>query len=188
MALTKAQLIGKIYKAFEGVALADGVGLWEGQALDDRLENTAEYERLKAKDERRDWQKIPVVNLYKCSSSISFHDAKGMRFHLGLYLLFALDVFLEEEDDLHEDKNFNLFPPEVRFALTHELNSEYSKNRFSLLGAHQMDAVVCFLQYELDKMNQYFLQFDVKQKQSFDKQYIKLEEAIAHWKVKALVI
>lgn len=84
MALTKTQLIGKIYGAFKDVLLEDGIGLWEGLALDDRLENTPEYEALKAKDERHDWQKIPVLHLYECSSSISFLDAKGMRFHLGL--------------------------------------------------------------------------------------------------------
>jgi len=85
MPLTKAQLFGEIYPAFEYVALEDGVGLWEGLALDDYLQGEA-YEKLKAKDERDDWRKITVRNLYECSSAISFHDAKGMRFHLGLYL------------------------------------------------------------------------------------------------------
>mgnify|MGYP000642763781 CR=1 FL=1 len=149
MPLTKTQLIGEIYRAFEGVTLEEGVGLWEAQALDDRLEGTAEYERLKAKDEREDWQKIPIVRLYECSSSQSFLDAKGMRFHLGLYLLFALDVFMDEEDALHENKDFKLSPPEVFFLLTYNLESEYAKKRFSLLNTQQLECVIDFLEYLL---------------------------------------
>ena len=183
MSLTKTQLIGKIYGAFKDVLLEDGIGLWEGLALDDRLQNTREYEALKAKDERHDWQKIPVVNLYECSSSISFLDAKGMRFHMGLYLLFALEVFLAEEDELHEDENFILFPTEVQFALTYNLESEYSKNRFSLLNSAQINCVVHFLEYELDKMRQYGEAYGVQAGQLLHKEHKKLEEAIAFWKV-----
>ncbi|KPM32525.1 Hypothetical protein I595_943 [Croceitalea dokdonensis DOKDO 023] len=187
MILTKTQLIGKIYKAFEGVVLEDGVGLWEGQALDDRLENTAAYERLRAKDERLDWQKIPIVRLYECSSSISFHDAKGMRFHLPLYLLFALYVFMDEEEELHEDKDFTLWPPEIQFALTHNLESDYSKSRFSLLNTEQIACIVHFLEYTKGERERHCKQYRVKQNHLFNKNHEELKEAIAFWKVKALV-
>lgn len=187
MALTKTQLIGEIYKAFEGVTLEDGVGLWEGLALDDRLEGTKEYERLKAKDERKDWQNISVLCLYKCSTSISFFDAKGMRFHLGLHLLFGLDVFMDEEDRLHQDKSFRLWPPEIEFALTHKLESDYSKKRFSLLSAAQIECVINFLEHLLGEKNCCLQKIDTKQKVSLEAYCKELEEAIALWKIKALV-
>ncbi|WP_430907673.1 DUF6714 family protein [Maribacter sp. 2-571] len=187
MRRTKAQLIGVIYKAFEGVTLEEGIGLWEGYALDERLENTKEYYRLKGKDEREDWQKIPILDLYYCSSSISFLDAKGMRFHLGLYLLFALEVFWEEEEALHENEDFDLSPPEVQFALTYNLESDFSRERFSLLNKAQMKSVVYFLEYALGERKSHFRAHGITQKPSFDKRYKELENAIAFWKVKALV-
>ncbi len=185
--LTKTQLIGKIYAAFTGVTLEDGIGIWEGLALDDRLEHTAAYKRLKSKDERLDWQKIPVIDLYKCSSSISFHDAKGMRFNLGLYLLFALNVFEDEEDKLHKDKNFNLSPPEVMFALKHNLESDYSKNRFSLLNKKQIQCVIHFLEYHLKEQETYFNTYGAKNASKFNKKYIEQEEAVAFWKIQELL-
>lgn len=187
MPLTKAQLIGEIYKAFEGVALEEGVGLWEGLALDDRLEGTTAYEQLKAKDERNDWKKIPILRLYECSSSLSFFDAKGMRFHLGLFLLFALDVFLEEEDELHEDKNFKLSPPEVHFALTHNLESDYSKSRFSVLSKPQIECVVQFLEYLIKAKDAQFEQYGASYAAKLHKDFKELQEAITLWKIKALV-
>ncbi len=185
--MTKTQLIGEIYKAFEGVTLEDGVGLWEGRALDDRIQDMTEYNRLKTKDEREDWQKIPIVDLYKCNSSLSFFDAKGMRFHLGLLLLFDLEVFLAEEDELHEDKTFKHFPPEVRFALTYQLESDYSRDRFSLLNTPQITCVVHFLEYALQEKEQYMQQYAVTPNARFDKHYKELVHAITHWKVKALI-
>lgn len=184
--MTKAQLIGKIYRAFEGVALEDGVGLWEGQALDDYLQGDA-YEVLKAKDERSDWQKISIVTLYKCNSSLSFFDAKGMRFHLGLYLLFALDVFMDEEEELHEDKNFKHSPPEVYFALTYELESDYSKNRFALLSAKQVECVIDFLEYNKVENERHFVKYMIKPKPSSIQKSGELLNAIAFWKGRMLI-
>ena len=187
MALTKTQLIGEIYRAFEGVVLEDGVGLWEGFALDERLERTLRYDELKAKDERQDWQKIPVIRLYECNSSLSFFDPKGMRFHLGLYLLFALDVFMDEEDALHQDKDFNLSSPEVKFALTNNLESDFSKKRFSLLNNQQIQCVVYFLEYILEESQQHFRMYEGKQKSKFDKHNKELTEAITLWKIMAIM-
>lgn len=185
MSLKKTQLIGKIYTAFEGVVLDDGIGLWEGQALDDYLQGEA-YEKLKAKDERLDWQNIQVVRLYECSSSQSFLDAKGMRFHLPFYLLFALDVFMDEEEGLHEDKNFKFSPPEVYFLLTHDLESDYAKKRFSLLNQEQINCIVYFLEYKRSEKDIYFEKYGAKQAYGFNKVYSQLQEAIAFWQGKAL--
>lgn len=94
---------------------------------------------------------------------------------------------MAEEEELHEDENFRLFPTEVQFALTHRLASEYSKNRFSLLNSPQMNCVVYFLEYELDKMRQYGETYGVQPENRINKEQVKLKEAIALWKIKALV-
>ena len=184
MPKTKSQIIREIYRAFENVTLEDGVGLWEGLAQDNYLQGK-EYENLKVKDERLDWQKIPIVDIYKCSSSISFHDAKGMRFHLGLYLLFALDVFLEEEDALYANKNFKLSPPEIQFALVYNLESNYSRKRFSLLNKVQIQCIIHFLELDLNVIDTYEERV-VNKTSNFIKKHAELKAAIAFWKAKAL--
>ena len=178
--MTKAQLIGEIYKAFERVTLEDGVGLWEANALDFQLQGD-EYKKLKAKDERCDWQIIPILWLYECSSSLSFFDPKGVRFHLGLYLLFALDIFMDEEDTFHEDKEFNLSPPELEFALTYKLHSEYSIKRFSLLNNTQIQCVVYFLEYLLSEKKEILDKGKITKSSRLEEYCKEIEDAIAVW-------
>jgi hypothetical protein len=86
----KEQLKAQVRSAFAGVRLAEGVGLREAQGLDDYAseEKCAEY---RASDEKTDWQALRPEDLDRCSSSLSFFDAEGMRFHLPAYLLADLD-------------------------------------------------------------------------------------------------
>jgi len=88
MKCKRENLIIQIIDAFENFTLEDGICIWESRTLDYRIQDLSEYYRLKAKDERDDWRKIPIIDLYKCNSSVSFLDAKGMLFHLGLYVLY----------------------------------------------------------------------------------------------------
>jgi hypothetical protein len=77
--MTKAQLIYHIYKAFDGVTLEDGIGLFEAQGHDDYA--TAEVcARLREKDETQDWKKIPLLHLHQCASSISFFGCQRHAF------------------------------------------------------------------------------------------------------------
>lgn len=79
-------LVAETYKSFSGVALGSGVGLFEANGLDDYAseQKLAEY---RANDEKLDWESIPLESLNKCSSSLSFFDAEGMRFHLPAFLV-----------------------------------------------------------------------------------------------------
>ncbi|WP_350287127.1 DUF6714 family protein [uncultured Croceitalea sp.] len=187
--IDKETLIEQIIDAFAAVKLEDGIGLWEGQALDDHVQNTTEYKRLKDKDERNDWRRIPIADLYKCSSSISFMDAKGIRFHLGLYLLFAMDVFEDEEDRLHKHPNFKFSPPEVVFALDSSLDAEYSIARFSLLTREQITCVVEFLMYRLQELESCAQDSSHGMYQrSYDRQHQSLTSAITIWQEKRVAI
>ncbi|MBV1911379.1 MAG: hypothetical protein KUG78_18955 [Kangiellaceae bacterium] len=92
---TKDQIIGKIQAAFSSVVLGDGIGLFEAQALDNyEPEDTQKKER--EKDEKTNWRSINYSELQSCSSSLSFFDANGMRFHLPAFIIGSIK---EELDD-----------------------------------------------------------------------------------------
>jgi hypothetical protein len=79
------RVLNLVRSAFRDVRLGDGVGLLQGQGLDDYADDRtlADY---RSKDEKHDWSSIPVEDLDRCYSSLSFFDAEGMRFHLPAYL------------------------------------------------------------------------------------------------------
>jgi hypothetical protein len=79
-----------IREAFAGVTLGDGVGLRQGQGLDD-YDDPETVAKLRERDEKDDWSRIPVAELNACHSSLSFFDAAGMRFHLPAFLIAELD-------------------------------------------------------------------------------------------------
>jgi len=123
------ELINIISSAFEGVTLENGIGLDEAQAIDDY--KTLEQRKLqRSNDEKENWQNIPVSELNRCNSSLSFFDSKGMRFHLPAFMI--ADVK-------------NLYNFGMSFCLT-DL-SDYSKAMFSLFTQEQREAVRCFLNY-----------------------------------------
>ncbi len=139
--MTKEELILQIRTAFENVKLEDGVGLWEGQGLDDYADSKTILE-LRKKDERSNWDSIPYEDLVACQSSLSFFDAKGMRFCLPKFLIF--DILADQifkEQGIHS--------PDVLFTLSYKLNEEYQKNRFSLLDNKQIQCIIDYLQYKL---------------------------------------
>ena len=197
--MTKEELIQKIILAFKDLKLEDGIGLWEGQGLDDYA-TPEECKKLREKDEKDNCQQIPVVDLYKCSSSLSFFDAKGMRFHLAPFLLSSLNVFKVEEDQLREnglllkdypapDIVFTL-SSEIVFTLTYDLESEYNIKQFSLLNTAQLQCIIHFLEYKQQEMIEYYQDFYFKEYGTdpsavySDEDYLKLEEAKQIWKKK----
>ncbi len=86
MARSADPVIAEIEAAFSGVVLGDGVGLREGQGLDDYQPREA-LVSIREKDEHLDWRRIPPTELRSCESSLSFFDAEGMRFHLPAFLI-----------------------------------------------------------------------------------------------------
>lgn len=115
-----------IEAAFDGVTLGDGVGLQEGQAIDDYLDASARA-ACRAKDEKEDWRWIATRALNLCHSSLSFFDAEGMRFHLPAFLL----------ADLRGEFDMGMV-----FCLTHRLHDQ---TKFSLLSPEQRGAVRAYL-------------------------------------------
>jgi len=101
--------------------------LLEGQGLDD-YEDAKTCLAYRKKDEKYNWEKIPVESLNQCYSSLSFFDPEGMRFHLPAFLMAQL--------------NGGLGVPPV-FHLVHL--DEWAKSKLVLLSKEQREAVRDFL-------------------------------------------
>lgn len=87
----------RIYAAFDGVQLHDGVGYFEADAIDGYLEkNSPEYNSAREKDTRNDWRTL-VSAFSKAHDELPllFMDAAGLHYYLPIFLLTgtALDLF-----------------------------------------------------------------------------------------------
>ena len=165
--MTKEDLINDIQLAFADVKLEDGIGLWQAQGIDDYA-SKEEIARLRAQDEKNNWMILTYKYLSDCESSLSFFDAKGMRFHLPKFLIFDI---LEEE--IIKEKE--IYAPDVLFTLCYEPEDKYQLTRFSLLNIAQVKCVIHFMNYKLEKMDgenrlDYFL--------------VKLNQALKSWNKK----
>ena len=117
-----------ITEAFSAVRLGDGIGLWQAQGIDDYAD-AAEIARLRARDEKINWQAIPIDDLNYCYSSLSFFDSLGMRFCLPAFLIAELDGTFEHS---------------VIFTLASESLRE---EQFGALSMGQRSAVCAFLRH-----------------------------------------
>jgi len=123
MPLEKQQVIDLIRSAFKGVVLGNGIGLHEGQGLDDYADK-ATCQAYRDKDEKIDWEAIPVEELNRCYSSLSFFDAEGMRFHLPAFMIADLNALLGVDPVYHltqvpevDPTRFSLLSPDQRNAV-----------------------------------------------------------------------
>lgn len=117
-------VLSLVRTAFARVILGEGVGLRQGQGLDDHadMRTLASY---RAQDEKYDWSAISVADLDKCYSSLSFFDPDGMRFHLPAYLVADLEGSLQTAD--------------VLFHLVYA--ADRAASRFDTLSPAQREAV-----------------------------------------------
>ena len=120
-----------IRDAFAGVTLSAGIGLFEAAGLDARA-NDETLAAYRAMDERLDWRALAPANLKGCSSSLSFFDAEGMRFHIPAYLIADLG-------DLDGSDDFGLVYTLTCGTLLHE--------QFAGLNAEQRDVIRAYLQF-----------------------------------------
>jgi hypothetical protein len=137
---TKQEVASHIREAFRGVTLGSGIGLLEGQGLDDH-ENEATCRAYREQDEKHNWERIPIEALNRCHSSLSFFDAEGMRFHLPAFLIAELNGDMDVGAVFH---------------LTHL--DDYARSKLVTLSSEQRKAVREFLlclqdapDYEFDR-------------------------------------
>lgn len=60
-----ARVSALVREAFRGVTLGNGVGLHQGQGIDDYADEST-LASLRARDEKVDWSAIPVAELDRC--------------------------------------------------------------------------------------------------------------------------
>ena len=88
-----------------------------------------------------DWAAIPVEVLNGAATSLTYVDAKGMRFHLPAYLIADL------HGELHQD-------------ICYHLDSPALDSRFSLLSSDQKAAVRHYLELQLEVLPEPNFQFE----------------------------
>ncbi len=139
--MTKQQIINEITTAFQDVKLEDGIGLLEGNGLDDWLSGD-ELQPLRQQDERENWQNIPFEHICGTyESAFSYIDAKGMRFLMPQYLI--ADILSEE---LQTKNTFMTYCPTWRLD---EVDKEYGREQFKLFNKQQIQAVIHYLEYNI---------------------------------------
>lgn len=115
-------------EAFAGVTLGSGIGLLQAQGLDDYADEKT-CAAYREKDEKHDWRAIGLEVLNRYSSSLSFFDEEGMRFHLPAFLVAAIDGT-------------------YRFDLAYNLaHSAFVPDQFALLTPTQRQVVRGYLQF-----------------------------------------
>lgn len=136
-------LCDRVRNAFAGVKLGVGIGLFEGQAIDDY--ETEEVRRQKReKDEKESWRRIEAKHLNACHSSLSFFDSLGMRFHLPAFI--TADLKGEYEMGME-------------FTLTHL--DDHSRKKFGLLNPTQRQVVREYLLFLRDDPDSEFHYADI---------------------------
>ncbi len=131
-------LILQINSAFKGVELDGGIGLSEATAIDDYKDQQFRDE-CKINDEKFHWDQISSSLLNEHYTSLSFFDAKGMRFHLPAFMI----------AEIKGEYRFGM-----SFSLTHL--SDYTRSQFKLLNEKQREVVKLFLEYLLMDSNYEF--------------------------------
>ncbi|ABQ04391.1 DUF6714 family protein [Flavobacterium johnsoniae] len=176
--MKKEELIANIQSAFKDVKLEDGIGLWEAQGIDDYADAKTMLE-LRKKDERENWNAISYKDISLCASSLSFFDAKGMRFCLPKFLIF--DILEQQVVDGTE-----FYSVDVLFTLGYNLDKEYQKRRFSLLDKTQKESITYYLKYKLNAIENRYEKYSADYGSSLDAvcedpEYFNLYKILNEW-------
>ncbi len=135
--MDKDDLLIYIEKAFSNVHLENGISIKQARVIDDR---GSKLEQRKARDgdELFNWRNVKDEELETYQSSLSFYDAKGIRFYLPCYMKYIIE-------NLRSSLNstMSLFI----YSLTPSDNVHWFKNRFSLVSSVQVTAIVGLLRW-----------------------------------------
>lgn len=130
--LDKNQIIKIITCAFQGVQLGKGIGLWQGQAIDNYEINETQAEASK-RDEILDWTKIPIANLNTCEAALSYFDAEGMRFHIPAFMI----------SEINGTYHYEL----LSVIAFDEHSASYRKAQFEALNQKQRESIIVMLKW-----------------------------------------
>lgn len=141
--MNKEQLLDLLQNNFKEIVLAEGIGIWEAEAIDNYLVGQ-EYENLKSKDERVDWNKISFDFTSQFEWTFPFWDTKGTLFILPKVLQITLLLEDTNEDQL----------PDWQYIL----NGIYEKGWQTIFSQEQKDTIVHFLDYQKKRTSETYLE------------------------------
>jgi len=131
------QLLELIHNAFHDVRLGAGISISQARVIDDRG-STKEEEEARSSDKEESWTEIPDEKVEWFNDTLSFMDAKGLRFYLPAFMSYALRN--------PHSTSFAVDAP--IYALWHERGGiEYREKMFSVLNQRQKEAIYAFLLY-----------------------------------------
>lgn len=126
------ETIKLITDAFAGVSLGNGVSLREADVID-TYGDLEERAAARGQDELENWQQIPDEDIERFPDVFCFMDDDGLRFHLPVYMCFALRQYQDSQSR------------SVNAALYHLCAPECINGLLASLTRKQVDAVKAFL-------------------------------------------
>ena len=140
--MDKNQIIEDIDAAFRTVSLEDGIGILESEALDSCVSDK-KREQARKNDYRENWQAIPDAVISEHYSALCFMDAKGLRFNLPVYMMFALENY---------DRSNSASIDAVIYALCKE--PEDLKTEWTIFSEEQKSVIAKFLRYMVTEVGE----------------------------------
>jgi len=134
--MNQDKLINEISEAFAKVSLEDGIGILEAEALD-LCESDKKLEKARKSDFRKKWNEIPESIIEEHYSALCFMDAKGLRFNLPAYMIFALKNW-------EHSASASIDAPIYALA---NVESEQFQEEWSIFTIEQRKAITKFLKY-----------------------------------------
>ncbi|MEL7118806.1 MAG: DUF6714 family protein [Bacteroidota bacterium] len=121
-------LIQSIHKAFAGVRLGRGVSWREADVLDSYGSNE-ERKLARAKDEQRDWSKIPfsLIGAMQYQNVLPFLDTAGLKFYLPICMIYVLSNYKESQSLISDSLMYTL----ARASTINELKKALNESQIS---------------------------------------------------------
>lgn len=139
---TKQALIDRVYQEFKEIRLTSGIGILEGEGMDDYLSPDAlRFLRNKDRELYATWEDIPSEALDACYCALSFTDAIGMRFMFPAFLV-------------HDLKEGLPVGPAVFYMMCDVSDPklhDYTLNKFTLFSPAQIDVLRDYYTYYRQK-------------------------------------
>lgn len=133
------KIIALIEDSFSDVKLENGLTIHQREAIDG-YQSAEEIESARRLDKEPRWQDIADEKINRCGTTLTFLDAKSIRYHLPAFMRHALRVWQEFQCFGNADS--------ILYSLTSGPRSTgYHADSFLLLDSSQNQAVAAFLKF-----------------------------------------
>lgn len=92
LSINRLELISRLEKAFEGVQLSNGIGIYEAESIDNH-DSISERKKSREKDIRDDWKTIRDDVIDEYYYALTFMDYDGLHFAIPAYMRYMLNNY-----------------------------------------------------------------------------------------------